>query len=138
MRMALVISFTMAVTLACALTTDLASWQDDFRLRAIRITPPRPEMLAGYAGAEMCSGKRGDIRKIEWYVVPGPAFAFDDGRLLYGFADGRRIYLAEGQAHRVWLARHEALHTLGYGGSHDSVVFQAKCRAHWPYPSDTL
>ena len=134
MKMALVISFTMAVTLACAFNG--LAWQGDFRQLGIRVKPT-PEMLAGYAGAELCSGKRGDIRKIEWYVIPGWSFQSPKGDPLFGYADGKRIYLAGEQAHRVWLSRHEALHTLGFG-DHPESLFVGRCKAHWPSPSDTL
>ena len=110
----------------------------DYRGIAVRVTPPLPQWLAGYAGAEVCSGIRGDVRLIRWHVVPGASFTVN-GDAVIGYADGLDIYLAESGAGSVWLARHEALHTLGYKHPHaDSLVFRVRCRATWPTPSDTL
>ena len=130
-------AFLLAALAACALEVTAPLPYVDDRAKAIRQPKPPLEWLAGYAQAEICSGIRGDIRKIEWYLVPGSTFRFGDSGPLFGYADGRRIYIAESMKRHPWLARHEALHTLGYGG-HDSTLFQARCKADWPFPSDTL
>ena len=59
------------------------------------------------------------------------------GVTVIGYTDGWDIYLAEPVANRIWLARHEALHTLGYNG-HPSSVFATKCKATEPNIEDLL
>ena len=82
------------------------------------------------------------IRKIRWHLVPGRSFMVrgTDGRMheVIGYADGNDIYIASDWIASIWLPRHESLHTFGYDGRHDPAVFQVKCKAHWPAPSDTL
>ena len=107
-----------------------------FRGTAFRIVPARAEWLAGYAGAEVCSGVRGDVRQIRWHVVPGPHF-YVQGTAVVGYADGLDIYLSESAAQTVWVARHEALHTLGFQHS-DSVVMTDRCHAQYPNVRDAL
>jgi hypothetical protein len=106
-----------------------------------RVEVPTPPMLEGYAGAEICSGRNGDVRRIRWWIVPGTSFTVELNGVrhsVWGYADGRDIYLAESKSDRTWLARHEALHTLGYDGRHDPAVFQTRCKADWPTTEDSL
>lgn len=102
--------------------------------------PPRKEWLQGFREAEMCSGRHGDVTKIHWYVVPGNALAVEGDSAMLGYHDsGHNIYLAEGWAGHVWLARHESLHELGYGGNpHDPAVFMTRCHAAWGDLRETL
>jgi hypothetical protein len=107
----------------------------DFRGIAVRVTPPRPQWLAGYAGAEVCSGRKGDVRRIRWHIVPDSTFVVA-GLTVIGYADGLDIYLAAPHAANVWLARHEALHTLGFL-DHPTAVF-GRCKAYYPTVSEGL
>ncbi len=107
-----------------------------FQGKAVRVTPPRPEWLAGYAGAEVCSGRKGDVRLIRWHVVPGPMFKLGPYYFV-GYADGHDIYLAEEAASLVWVARHESLHTLGVMHS-DTAIMTTRCKAQPPTVSETL
>lgn len=130
-------AFLAVALAACALEATAPMPIQDDRGKAVRVKTPRIEWLAGYAGAELCSQTRGDVRKVEWYVIPGLTFKVTGSPPLYGFADGRKIYLAESMAKHVWLARHEALHTLGFH-HHAAELFVDRCKADWPEPTDTL
>lgn len=142
MKLVLILSLA-----GCALTSE-ATTPDypHFRGAAIRVVPPRPEWLAGYAGAEICSGRRGDVRRVRWHIVPGPAFTVD-GMAAIGYTDGDDIYLSEPAAERIWVARHEALHHLGFrhyvttdtaNTRRSNATFIGKCKATWPDPADLL
>ncbi len=119
----------LALLLSCAvLPTEVTQ-------SAVQV-PVESGWRVAWAEAEACSGRAGDLARVRWYIVPGHSFPVGD-TLAIGFTTGERIYLAEDWADTRWVARHEALHALGFH-DHDPVLFGVRCHAlavdHW----DTL
>lgn len=90
---------------------------------------PLPSEYGGWWSlVEQCSGLRGSLDKVDWYVVP-------DSATLPGFADVSGAYLTG--SHRIVLAgqsvlngptvRHEMLHALLLGGGHPRHAFLERC-----------
>lgn len=98
-------------------------------------TAPEPDWLAAWTEAEACSGRTGDVTRIRWHLVDDAAPVMRYGKL-GGHQQGRDIYLARSYNWR-WIARHEALHALGYGG-HPPDIFETRCHATFADHRDTL
>lgn len=89
-----------------------------------------------YQQAEQCSGRRGDFDRVHWTVVPGYSFE-RGGKQVIGFTDGHHIYLAGDWATTLWVARHEALHSLGFH-AHDPTLFGVRCHATFETAADSV
>jgi len=77
---------------------------------------------------ESCSGRRGDLRAIRWYVVPNVSSIDVDGEQVQGVTFGTdRIVLAEPYRLDGSLVRHEMLHALLRVGGHPRDAFLVAC-----------
>lgn len=92
-----------------------------------------PEVYAWWWSAtEACSGLRGSLRSVSWYVVPGAqSIPSADGRPVAGmwYRQSNRIVLAEEARYFGDLVRHEMLHALLQGGDHPREQFVQRCAA---------
>lgn len=101
--------------------------------------------IAQYHAAEQCVGKRGDVTKVKWQIVPGAYFTSPAGEQVIGFwdAETHTISIAAAWINHPWVLRHEAIHDL-IGPGHAEYPFGMPCHATWgflvdpdPYASDT-
>jgi hypothetical protein len=77
---------------------------------------------------EACSGRRGALGAVEWYVVPGARLEAEGSSVgAYWSAGSNRVVLAEGQAMEGALVRHEMLHALLGAGAHSREAFLERC-----------
>ena len=74
---------------------------------------------------ESCSGLSGDMRRVQWFTVPGPISAPDGSHHWGLWASRHRIYLTADMAPEFinWTVPHEMLHDLTQSGVH-GVAFQ--------------
>ena len=101
--------------------------------------PPLPANTRGFAPpavyslwwsmTEQCSGLKGSMNAVDWYVVPGEAYLMTEGRAIGGYwsRGSNRIVLAEGAWQDGGLVRHEMLHALLRGGKHPRKAFLERC-----------
>jgi hypothetical protein len=101
--------------------------------------PPLPAGTRGFAPppiysvwwemTEACSGLRGSLAAVDWYIVPGIAYLMNEGRPIGGYwsRGSNRIVLAEGAWQDGGLVRHEMLHALLRGGSHPRTAYLERC-----------
>src|SRR4051812_46270482 len=75
---------------------------------------PRAEYRLWWRGVEQCSGRAGSMAKIEWFSVPGSAFAIGGEGGVDGawYRHSRRIVVAEASVDLGGTVRHEMLHAL--------------------------
>jgi hypothetical protein len=91
----------------------------------------QPQFVLWWRMTEACSGRRGDLSAIRWYVQPGvealhiPGDAGDYGA--YWWASGNRILLTERAVTDGWLVRHEMLHALLGRAGHPRGEFVDRC-----------
>jgi hypothetical protein len=81
---------------------------------------------------EACSGLRGDLHAVRWYVQPDVTALHipgdDDGQYGgYWWATGNRILLTEKAITDGWLVRHEMLHALIGRPGHSRAEFIDRC-----------
>lgn len=90
---------------------------------------PPPEYRLWWSMTEACSGLRGSLADIDWYVVPGASVIPGDSRELGGewFEQGNRIVLAGADQFEGSLVRHEMLHTLLRASGHPRFEFLERC-----------
>ena len=101
---------------------------------AVRITPPA-RYLEWWHKTEACSGLRGNVAQVEWFVVPNASeFPTSDGEkvgLWTHSSTGTRIVIAGNFTESELVVRHEMLHALLDREGHPSEYFEAKCRLTW-------
>lgn len=81
---------------------------------------------------ESCSGLRGDLASVQWYVQPGVETlqipGDHNGQLAgYWWGIGNRILLTERAVTSGWLVRHEMLHALIGRAGHPRAQFVDRC-----------
>jgi hypothetical protein len=104
--------------------------------------PSVPELPAGaealtplatysdwWRSVEDCAGRRGDMGRVSWFVVPDrTAFSYRDARYNGYWWDGVHwILLAGEQVSNGSIVRHEMLHELLGRGDHPPEYFQGRC-----------
>ena len=98
------------------------------------LVAPDSLWLVQYAEAERCLGWKGDVNKVQWYIVPGLSFHDAEAREVIGYwVPPHKLYIADGVKNLRWLVRHESLHDLLQSGLHPSGVFGKLCAATWGY-----
>jgi hypothetical protein len=91
----------------------------------------QPQFVLWWRMTEACSGLRGDLGAVRWYVQPGvdalhvPGDPGDYGA--YWWASGNRILLTEKAVTDGWLVRHEMLHALIGRAGHSRTEFVDRC-----------
>ncbi|MFN2563760.1 MAG: hypothetical protein ABR499_01945 [Gemmatimonadaceae bacterium] len=92
----------------------------------------QPQFALWWRMTEACSGLRGDLGAVRWFVQPGvetlhvPGEA--DGQYGgYWWAQGNRILLTEKAVTDGWLVRHEMLHALVGRAGHRRSEFVDRC-----------
>ena len=93
---------------------------------------PNPESVANWwQQVEECSGLRGNLAKINFYIVPESQSFTWEGRQVIGLWMERdsRIVLASAYAFRDRNVRHEMLHALTRMPGHPREYFVARCGA---------
>lgn len=93
---------------------------------------PNPDQVANWwRQVEECSGLRGDLRRIRFYIVPDRATFLWEGREVIGLwmERGSRIVLAAEFAFRERNVRHEMLHALTRINGHPREYFVTRCGA---------
>src|SRR5688572_7718188 len=113
---------TLPVVVACA---DLLGPR--IPTAAVRIDP-LPVYTEWWRMTEQCSGRTGDFRRIEWYVMPGVS-GFSRGGLkdVQGMILDNRIVIAERSLKSGPLVRHEMLHALIGAEGHPRSEFIGRC-----------
>lgn len=105
---------------------------------AVPYAPFPPQMAEWWAQTEDCSGRRGDLSKVRFYIVPNASTFEWEGRQVIGLwmAAGQRIILASEYAFRARNVRHEMLHALLRVDGHPEEYFVDKCGAIVDYTPD--
>lgn len=93
-----------------------------------RFAPPAVYDL-WWSMARECSGRRGSLAGVGWYVVPGTRSIAVNGKSYkgYWYASGNRVVLAEAAVLDGPLVRHEMLHALTGRGGHERGDFLERC-----------
>lgn len=92
---------------------------------AVRFDPPL-EYALWWRMTESCSGLRGSLADVNWFVVPGvTSFPGDLGGLWY--EQGNRIVLTGVEQLDGALVRHEMLHALVRAVNHPRIEFLERC-----------
>ena len=110
--------------LACA---DVHLFSPEFVAGAEPFEPP-PFYVDLWRDVELCSGRRGDMRRVTWYRVPW-AVSFEYKASEYNdfwWAD-HTVVLAGFRTDQADLVRHEMLHDLLGTGNHPSFYFEGRC-----------
>lgn len=92
---------------------------------ATRFTPDT-SYLRMWKEVETCSGKRGRMDRVTWYVALGDTLAVSKGSLGRWYWP-HDIYLAERVKHDPIAVRHEILHDLLRSGKHPVEYFERRC-----------
>jgi hypothetical protein len=92
----------------------------------------QPQFALWWRMTQACSGLRGDLGDIQWYVQPDVETLHipgdHDGPYgAYWWAAGNRILLTEKAATDGWLVRHEMLHALIGRAGHPRADFVDRC-----------
>lgn len=93
---------------------------------------PNPQNVAAWWGeVERCSGMRGELARVSFYIVPGVRAFKWEGRDVIGLwmEEGDRIVLAGEFALREQNVRHEMLHAITRLGGHPPRYFRDLCGA---------
>jgi hypothetical protein len=82
-----------------------------------------------WAMAQECSGRRGPLSAVHWYVVPGAETVAINGERYEGYwsSTGNSIVLAEAATLDGPLVRHEMLHALLGDAGHRREEFLGRC-----------
>lgn len=90
---------------------------------------PPPEYQLWWNTTEACSGLRGSLSDVSWFVVPGVEVLPGVDRELNGewFEQGNRIVIAAGSVTTGELIRHEMLHALARENGHPRLQFLERC-----------
>ena len=89
-----------------------------------------PETYARWwAETEACSGRKGTIKRVNWYMVPNSDFFWYGGETYdgYWFRYHHQIILASASIPDSNVVRHEMLHDLLDDGNHPAEFFQKRC-----------
>lgn len=99
---------------------------------------PNPQNVAAWWNeVEQCSGMRGDLSRVSFYIVPEVSTFTWEGRDVIGLwmEKGNRIVLAGEFAFRDLNVRHEMLHAITRLGGHPPRYFRDLCGAIVDQPS---
>jgi hypothetical protein len=91
---------------------------------------PNPDQVANWwLQVEECSGLKGDLSRIRFYIVPNSSTFLWEGREVIGLwmERGSRIVLASEYAFRDMNVRHEMLHALTRIQGHPPEYFVERC-----------
>lgn len=91
---------------------------------------PNPDQVANWwRQVEECSGLKGDLSRIRFYIVPNSSTFLWEGREVIGLwmERGSRIVLASEYAFRDLNVRHEMLHALTRIQGHPPEYFVERC-----------
>jgi hypothetical protein len=115
---------TLALLASCTELVTLPAGSESFE--------PPPEYQLWWNMTESCSGLRGSLDAVEWYVVPGAAVLPGTNGEFSGewFAQGNRIVLADSERLDGGLVRHEMLHALIRGAGHPRREFLEQCAGY--------
>ncbi len=101
---------------------------------AVALVAP-PEYEGWWAQTEACSGRRGNLKDIRWFVVPGVATFMTREGLKVGRwsrgGDGTEIVLAGDYVSDELVVRHEMLHALLDREDHPPEYFTDRCHLTW-------
>ena len=97
---------------------------------AQRFEPP-PIYREWFANTEACSALRGDYFRIDWFVVPGPAFACPSGQCVAHWHGDHSIFVAERFVDAEMVVRHEMLHDIIGRPGHPDPPFVRGCGLTW-------
>jgi hypothetical protein len=96
---------------------------------------PSSQYARWWAETENCSGLRGDMTAIAWYVVPdASSFSTEIGEkvgLWSRSTEGARVVLAGKFARNELVVRHEMLHALLGQTGHPPEYFTRRCHLTW-------
>ncbi len=93
-----------------------------------------PLFAEWWARTESCSGRRGNLSEIAWFVVPGAEFTTNRGVKVASWARagaGIQIVVAGDFVNDEMVVRHEMLHALLDESGHPDGDFVAKCHLTW-------
>ncbi|MFN0178117.1 MAG: hypothetical protein ACKVZ0_04910 [Gemmatimonadales bacterium] len=94
-----------------------------------------PAYQAWFDRTQACSGLRGTLQAVRWYVVPGvETFETPEGPKvgMWEKSGGvSRIIIAGGYLNHEMVVRHEMLHHLLDREGHPSEFFTSRCRLTW-------
>jgi hypothetical protein len=94
---------------------------------AVPLFPVPEEYQGWWSLAQRCSGLRGELGEVDWYVVPTSSTVPDsDGAAGTYYTVGHRIVLARGRQGDGYLVRHEMLHALK-ARDHPRGIFLEQC-----------
>lgn len=100
---------------------------------ARQVAAPPPVYAVWWQQMEACAGIRAPLIRIEWYEVPGEAFATPDGARWGWWEPPHAIYVAEAHRWDAWLVEHEMLHDLLQTGAHPTLF--RTCGVQEPGPA---
>jgi hypothetical protein len=98
--------------------------------RAWTIEPP-PVYAVWWDRTERCSGRTGDLSRVEFYAVAdwhGQIYLGSQRAEAWWVRRGNRIYLPESALLSEQLVRHEMLHALTRDAGHPAELFVHRCR----------
>lgn len=132
-RWALVALFGMSVASCDAPTAPLPAG-------AVPYAPYPPQMAEWWRQTEECSGHRGDLSRIRFYIVPNSSTFEWEGQQVIGLwmPAGQRIILASEYAFRGMNVRHEMLHALTKIAGHPTEYFVVRCGGLVDYTPDPV
>lgn len=120
--------------LAFFLGSCVAEPEVDLPAGAVIFTPPA-QYVQWWDATESCSERRGDMQRIEWYVVPGAAtFPTAQGEkvgIRIKAGDRITVVLAGQYQMHEMVVRHEMLHALLAEPGHPDEYFTQRCRLTW-------
>jgi hypothetical protein len=93
---------------------------------------PPAEYQLWWSMTESCSGLRGSLSDIDWFVVPGVETLPESQNQYAGewFEHGNRIVLAGNSEFDGGLVRHEMLHALVRASNHPRMQFLERCAGY--------
>ena len=93
------------------------------------------EFRTWWARTEECSGRAGDLSRVDWFVVPGAhTVETSDGPKVGVWSHssaGVRIVLAGDYVGSELVVRHEMLHALLDREGHPREYFEERCHLTW-------
>ncbi len=95
---------------------------------AVALDPLPAEYAGWWALTETCTGVRGEMADVGFYVLPGSETIAGSRGAIGLYQEGRhRIVLTETHLRNGHLVRHEMIHALLRGGGHPRSLFQERC-----------